>query len=229
MPVPSPTQVALVPEVPGYLVGFELDGLHPMGEPADEFATKTRLLDAAVRLFADHGYEACSMRELAGQVGVKAPAIYNHFDSKLDVLVTAVDYSVADFLRTVLPGLEAVTADQRLYELLRRHVMYKTNDVAFARAHDKLLDADFMRRVLPLADYQRIAGALNGYRNIVRDLVVLAEPNASNDPSVDLQVLVSALVALCDTVSAWFRPDGTLTAQAVAEQCGTIARRMVSI
>lgn len=228
MPDSPPHQIAVRSAAPGYLTGFELDGLHPIAEPADEFATKTRLLDAAVRLFADHGYEASSMRELAGEVGVKAPAIYNHFDSKLDVLVTAIDYSVADFLRTVLPGLEEVPADQRLYELLRRHVMYKTTDVAFARAHDKLLDADFMRRVLPPADYQRIAGALNGYRNIIRDLVILAEPTAGDDPGVDLPVLVSALVALCDTVSAWFRPEGTLTAEAVAEQCGSIARRMVS-
>lgn len=228
MSAPSATPATPVPEAPGYLTGFELDGLHPVGEPADEFATKTRLLDAAVRLFADHGYEASSMRELAGEVGVKAPAIYNHFDSKLDVLVTAIDYSVADFLRTVLPGLEDFGDGERIFELLRRHVMYKTNDVAVARAHDKLLDAEFMRRVLPPDDYQRIVGALNGYRNIVRDLVVKAAPQSMTDPTVDLPVLVSALIAICDTVSAWFRPDGTLTAEAVAEQCCTVASRMIS-
>ena len=167
------------------------------------------------------------MRELAAEVGVKAPAIYNHFESKTDVLATAVDFAVADFLMTVLPGLEDVEPQDRLYELLRRHVLYKTNDIAMARAHDKLLDADFMRRTLPSGDYGRITAALGGYRNLIRELVMHTAPPAATDPSVDLRVLVSALIEMCDRVSAWFRPDGSLTAQAVAEQCCVIARRMV--
>lgn len=209
-----------------YLASFELGHLAEAADK-DELATRSRLLMAATQLFSDRGYEASSMRELAGQVGVKAPAIYNHFQSKTDVLATAIDYTLADFLMTVLPGLESFPADERLYELLRRHVMYKTRDVAAARANDKLLDAEFMRRTLPSAEFEKMTAALGGYRRIVRDLIVEASPSTAEDAEVDLQVLTSAIIEMCDRVSAWFRPDGSLSAEAVAEQCGIIARRML--
>lgn len=218
--------VIATPEQAGYLKDFDLVGLRH-DAPDDEQATKNRLLVAAVKLFADRGYEASSMRELAAEVGVKAPAIYNHFDSKTQVLSTAVDYALSDFLASVLAGLEEFPKQERLFELLRRHARYKTNDVALARAQDKLVDADFMRRVLPPASYDRYTAALAGYRAIVRDLVVAAAPQSEHDPAVNLPVLVSALIEMVDRVSSWFRPDGTLSGDEIADQCVVIARRIV--
>ena len=218
--------VIATPEQAGYLKDFDLVGLRH-DAPDDEQATKNRLLVAAVQLFADRGYEASSMRELAAEVGVKAPAIYNHFDSKTQVLSTAVDYALSDFLASVLTGLEEFPKQERLFELLRRHARYKTNDVALARAQDKLVDADFMRRVLPPASYDRYTAALAGYRAIVRDLVVAAAPQSEHDPAVNLPVLVSALIEMVDRVSSWFRPDGTLSGDEIADQCVVIARRIV--
>ncbi len=209
-----------------YLADFDLVGLSE-NPPDDDQATRNRLLVAAVKLFADRGYEASSMRELAAEVGVKAPAIYNHFDSKTDVLSTAVDYALSDFLSSVLVGLEGFEESERLFELLRRHAQYKTNDVALSRAQDKLVDADFLRRVLPAASHDRYTAALAGYRAIVRDLVVAAAPDSESDPAVSLPVLVSALIEMVDRVSSWFRPDGSLTGDEIADQCVVIARRMV--
>ncbi len=218
--------VIATPEQAGYLKDFDLVGLRH-DAPDDEQSTKNRVLVAAVKLFADRGYEASSMRELAAEVGVKAPAIYNHFDSKTQVLSTAVDYALSDFLASVLTGLEEFPKQERLFELLRRHARYKTNDVALARAQDKLVDADFMRRVLPPASYDRYTAALAGYRAIVRDLVVAAAPQSEHDPAVNLPVLVSALIEMVDRVSSWFRPDGTLSGDEIADQCVVIARRIV--
>lgn len=210
----------------GYLATFNLAGISQ--DPLDdELATRNRLLVAAVKLFADRGYEASSMRELAAEVGVKAPAIYNHFESKADVLATAVDYALSDFLTSVLGGLEEFEESQRLFELLRRHARYKTNDVALARAQDKLVDADFMKRVLPAETYDRHLAALAGYRAIVRDLTITAAPQAEHDVSVNVPVLVSALIEMVDQVSSWFRPDGSLTGDEIADQCVALARRMV--
>lgn len=45
-----------------------------------------RILDASLELFADHGYEATSMSQIAQKAGVSKGLIYNYFDSKLDLL-----------------------------------------------------------------------------------------------------------------------------------------------
>jgi AcrR family transcriptional regulator len=49
-------------------------------------STKEKILHAAVRLFADIGYEKVSMRDIAKAVGIKAASIYNHYPSKRELL-----------------------------------------------------------------------------------------------------------------------------------------------
>lgn len=48
--------------------------------------TKERLFHAAARLFAENGYTAVSMREIAAAVGITEAAIYRHYDSKEAIL-----------------------------------------------------------------------------------------------------------------------------------------------
>jgi AcrR family transcriptional regulator len=45
-------------------------------------ATRTRILDAAERLFAEHGYSAVSLRKITATAGVNVAAIHFHFASK---------------------------------------------------------------------------------------------------------------------------------------------------
>ena len=47
--------------------------------------TAQKILDAALGLFAKKGYDAVSVDEIAKAVGIKAPSIYNHFDSKQEI------------------------------------------------------------------------------------------------------------------------------------------------
>ena len=44
--------------------------------------TRNLILDAAEMLFARHGYQATTIKQLAAEVGVQGPALYKHFASK---------------------------------------------------------------------------------------------------------------------------------------------------
>jgi AcrR family transcriptional regulator len=48
-----------------------------------------RLIDAAVALFARHGYAAVSIDDIGAAVGIAGPSVYNHFPSKHDILIAA--------------------------------------------------------------------------------------------------------------------------------------------
>lgn len=48
-------------------------------------ATRRHLLDVAAELFAEHGYEATSFRDLIAASGLSKGAFYFHFDSKRDL------------------------------------------------------------------------------------------------------------------------------------------------
>lgn len=47
--------------------------------------TKERILLAALRLFARHGYEAVSVSDIAGELGMTKGALYRHYRSKRDI------------------------------------------------------------------------------------------------------------------------------------------------
>lgn len=57
--------------------------------------TRASLLDAAIRLFGQHGYDGVTTRMLAEHAGVNLAAIKYHFGSKDDLYVGAIDSIVA--------------------------------------------------------------------------------------------------------------------------------------
>ena len=48
--------------------------------------TKERILDVALTLFAENGYDGTGVEQIAEKVGVKAPSLYKHFKGKEDIL-----------------------------------------------------------------------------------------------------------------------------------------------
>lgn len=57
--------------------------------------TKQLILDCALELFAERGYDAVSVGDIAVAVGIKAPSLYNHFVGK-EAIFRAIVQSVAD-------------------------------------------------------------------------------------------------------------------------------------
>ena len=49
-------------------------------------STKEKIMDIAIVMFSDRGYDSVSMRDIAAGVGIRASSIYYHFSSKLDIL-----------------------------------------------------------------------------------------------------------------------------------------------
>ena len=61
--------------------------------------TRERILEVALALFADKGYDATSMREIAEHLGITKAALYYHFDSKAEIvraMLAETEQQVAD-------------------------------------------------------------------------------------------------------------------------------------
>jgi AcrR family transcriptional regulator len=86
--------------------------------------TRKRILDAALALFAEKGYEATSMREIAEQLGITKPALYYHFDSKEDIVRSL----LAD-IEAKVDELVAWTRSQPAGPDLRRQVLERWTDI----------------------------------------------------------------------------------------------------
>ena len=53
--------------------------------------TKKKIFDASIKLFAQKGYKATTVREIAKEVGIQQSAIYNHFKNKEAILDAIID------------------------------------------------------------------------------------------------------------------------------------------
>ncbi len=76
-------------------------------------ATRQRILDVALDLFNEHGYDKTSLREIADALGFTKAALYYHFERKEDILVAlhlrlhALGRDVLDQLGQIEPALDA--------------------------------------------------------------------------------------------------------------------------
>lgn len=58
---------------------------------------KQRILDTAARMFAEHGYAATVMKDLATELGITRAALYYHYPAKSDILKAIIDAETAEF------------------------------------------------------------------------------------------------------------------------------------
>ncbi|MCY4428560.1 MAG: TetR/AcrR family transcriptional regulator [Halieaceae bacterium] len=81
--------------------------------------TPERILDAAENLFAEKGYSSTSLGEVAEEVGIRSPSLYNHFENKQALYSAVMDRLLELFSKplTELKQEENLTAE-RLYQWL---------------------------------------------------------------------------------------------------------------
>lgn len=201
-----------------------LDLLRAQQPIEDGAGTRARLLSAAVSLFARRGFDACTMRDLAAAVGIKAPAIYNHFSSKEEILGEAVEYALADFFGCVLDQLESDPPEHRLQGLVRRHVLYQLERQEIARANDTLLDTIALTRLLPKAKLARLVDGQRAYLHVIRELV---RGTLHEDARIDASIAALSIAGMCDRVSSWYKAEGRLSPAEVADEIWLLVQQML--
>lgn len=60
---------------------------------SDAKSTREKILETAINMFSERGYNNVSIREIAKEVGIKGSSIYNHFKSKEDILDSILQYN----------------------------------------------------------------------------------------------------------------------------------------
>ncbi|MGY6249328.1 TetR/AcrR family transcriptional regulator [Bosea thiooxidans] len=99
-------------------------------EPTD---TRTAILEAAARLYADLGYSAVSMRDVAKEIGVAPANLYHHFKGKEDLIRETLTHVFAKktapladiFTRTASSGQLEVFVDFFLRLLVEDRVFFR--------------------------------------------------------------------------------------------------------
>lgn len=87
------------------------------------------ILDAALAVFGEKGYEAGTMREIAARVGVSEPAIYRHYAGKEAILADIVATAGDRISSAMRQGLATMSADN-VAEMLHGLIQVRRQTVA---------------------------------------------------------------------------------------------------
>jgi len=90
----------------------------PPGADGDE--TRERIMESALEAFAEHGYDAMSVRELTRQLGVSHNLVHHYFGSKSELWYAAVEHSLGQSTTEILTRLEGAIGDSDPVGSVRR-------------------------------------------------------------------------------------------------------------
>jgi AcrR family transcriptional regulator len=183
--------------------------------------TSDAVLDSALTLFAERGYHGTALSQIAEALEVRTPSLYNHMRAKHDLLLTIVDRTVTgvlDDFTTATAGrtdpLDALRHATRVYAL--RHATHRREAIVVNRDTSSL---DEPHRAEMQALRRRHDHALRG---IIEDGV------AAGAFTIESPALGSfAIREMCVSVARWFRDDGPITPEQVAEEYTEFAVRIV--
>lgn len=92
-------------------------------QPPTESETRTKILQAAQRLFARQGYDGTSTRDLAQAAGVAEGTLFRHFANKKAILVEVTTQGWVEILTDLLTELSEMGSYKAVAQVMRRRMM----------------------------------------------------------------------------------------------------------
>jgi AcrR family transcriptional regulator len=92
--------------------------------PKTEDETKTRILQAARKLFSQRGYDGTTTRDLAQAAGVAEGTIFRHFENKKTILVEVASEGWVELLTDLLTELSEMASYKAIAQVMRRRMLH---------------------------------------------------------------------------------------------------------
>ncbi|UOX85752.1 TetR/AcrR family transcriptional regulator [Amycolatopsis sp. FBCC-B4732] len=174
------------------------------------------LLQVAVKLFNERGYDGTSMEDLSRKLGITKSAIYHHVPSKEELLRLSVDRAL-DGLFEVAASTDRLDgpAIDRLEHLVRGSVLVLADRLPFVtlllrvRGNTKVERAALTRR--------------REFDRLVTDLVKQAAAEGDLRPDVDPAVTARLVFGMVNSLIEWYRPRRGSSAEEVADAVCKVA------
>lgn len=184
--------------------------------------TGPRITAAATRLIAQHGFAAVSMRQIAGEVGVQAGALYLYTPDKQTLLFDIMRAHMEELLEAVGAVDLSGSAPDALEAFTRFHVAFHLDRT------DAVFIAYMELRNLSGENFAALEAMRQSYEGVLRG--VLARGIASGDfRAQSPDVSTRALIALLTGVTVWYREGGTIGRAEIADQYWALVAGAVGV
>lgn len=183
--------------------------------------TGPRIRDAALRLFAQHGFAAVSMRQIAAEVGVQAGALYNYTPDKQSLLFSLMQGHMSDLLAAWKSAPAETSALAELERFVRFHIRY----------HMERPDAVFIAymelRNLSEENFATIEAMRRSYENALESVLKQGMREGVFEIP-DTKIATLAVIAMLNGVMTWYRAGGRLSLEEVETIYWDMVRKAVA-
>ncbi|KRR23145.1 TetR/AcrR family transcriptional regulator [Bradyrhizobium retamae] len=171
--------------------------------------TMEAIRKAGLRLIFEHGYAAMSLRQLAAEVGVQSGSLYNHISTKQELLFVLIRDHINELLRQLDRALQGKQGPaDKLRAFVAFHVSYhmtKKREVFIANSELRSLEPK---------NYEEIVALRGAYERRLAEILTEGVTQGEFEV-VDIQVATFAILSLLTGLTAWYRPGGRLTKEAI--------------
>ena len=138
-------------------------------------STKEKILETALTLFAENGYNGTSMEQIAQNVGIKAPSLYKHFKGKEDILNSLIDVAEAryeeNFGSNKNIGKIPDSIDEFIHETVEK-IRFTMSDPLIRKMRIFLVQEQFRNeRLAEITTRHQIEGIQKMYQAIIEGMV----------------------------------------------------------
>jgi len=105
----------------------------------EDIPMRRKIFLASVKLFSDRGYDQVSLKEIAKECGIRAASIYNHYESKADILDDIYTYFI-NIQNQFSPDMEEILSEAEtgdVFSLLNRTLFYY--DADYSEMMDRII------------------------------------------------------------------------------------------
>lgn len=184
--------------------------------------TGPRVLDAALRLFSQHGFAAVSMRQIARDVGVQAGALYNYTPDKQALLFNLMRRHMEDLLEQRANRDTSASPLARLEDFARFHIRYHL------KRPDEVFIAYMELRNLTPENFEAIEELRRRYEAELEEILRDGVAEGVFAPA-DIRIATMAVIAMLTGVTTWYRPAGRLSVDEVEGLYWEMVRKSVSV
>ena len=198
----------------------------PPDDGHEEANRRQALVRASAKLFREKGFEATTVRDIAGAVGMRSGSPFYHFANKQEILKAVMEEGLRQGLERTVNALQAASTPQaRFRVLVRTH---------YGILHDE--GSEFIAvllydwRSLPDAYKQDIIAVKDGYDRLWQDnlsellALGLIGANSANDPQAaqDAKVTRLMIMGAINFTATWYKQErrgkGAMDLDALAER-----------
>jgi AcrR family transcriptional regulator len=170
---------------------------------------RDHVVDVAVKVFTERGYDGTSMANVAAALGVHKSSIYHHVSGKEQLLDDAVKRAL-NALHGMLaePGAVEGAAVERLRYVVRRTVEIMVRQLA---------EVTVLLRIRGNTPTERWAMSRRrdfdkAVQRIVTDAVAAGELRSDVDPALATRLIFG----MSNSITEWYQPGGRLSAHDIA-------------